>query len=82
MAQLKKRDPLLNEQLELERWALVRDLVVLTPHVKANGFSEIDPARLAATVRTVAEAYDVVDKVTPADVWTPAHLPPQAARRP
>ena len=82
MAQLKKRDALLNEALELERWALVRDLVVLTPHVKANGFSEITPARLEATVRTVAEAYNVVDKVKPADVYTAQFLPPQAARRP
>jgi NitT/TauT family transport system substrate-binding protein len=82
MAQLKKRDPLLNEALELERWGMVRDLVVLTPHVRANGFSEIAPARLEAAVRTVGEAYNVADKVKGADVYTAAHLPPQAQRRP
>ena len=82
MAQLKKRDPLLNESLEAERWAMVRDLVVLTPHVKANGFSQIEPARLEATVRTVGEAYNVADKIKGADVYTDRFLPPQAQRRP
>ena len=77
-----KRDPLLHEALEPERRALVRALVVLTPHVKVNGLSEIAPGRRETTVRTVAEAYDVVDKVRPADVYTTAHLPPQDQRRP
>ncbi len=81
MAQLKRRDALLNEALELERWELVKNVVVLTPNVRERGFSVIDPARLARAVRVVAEAYNVVDKITPADIYTDRFLPPVADLR-
>jgi NitT/TauT family transport system substrate-binding protein len=80
MAGLKRRDGLINEALELERWELVRDLVVVTPNVRQNGFSHLPPDRLERTIGVVATAYNVADKVKGADVYTEAFLPPPAER--
>ncbi|MBL8807781.1 MAG: ABC transporter substrate-binding protein [Rhodospirillales bacterium] len=81
MAQLKKRDPLFNEAIELERFEMVRDLTMLTDNVKKNGLSAVPADRLAKSIATVAEAYGVAGKVKPEDVYTEAFLPPQAERR-
>jgi NitT/TauT family transport system substrate-binding protein len=81
MATLKRRDGLLNEQLEAERWTMVRDIAVLTPAVRANGFSNVAPDRLQRVIRNVAEAYNVVDKIKAEDVYTDAFLPPVEQRR-
>jgi NitT/TauT family transport system substrate-binding protein len=44
MAQLKQRDPLFNEAIELERFEMVRDLTMLTDNVKRNGLSAVRAA--------------------------------------
>ena len=81
MAQLKQRDPLFNEAIELERFEMVRDLTMLTDNVKRNGLSAVPAARLAASVATVAEAYNVAVRVKPEEVYTEAFLPPALERR-
>ncbi len=81
MLQLKQRDPLFSEAIELERFEMVRDLTMLTDNVKRNGLSAVTPERLAKSVATVAEAYDVAGKVNPADVYVDTFLPPAAERR-
>ncbi len=81
MLQLKQRDPLFNEAIELERFEMVRDLTMLTDNVKRNGLSSVPADRLAKSVETVAQAYDVAGKVKPADVYTDRFLPPPAERR-
>jgi NitT/TauT family transport system substrate-binding protein len=81
MAQLKQRDPLFNEAIELERFEMVRDLTMLTANVRQNGLSAVPADRLAKSVDTVAQAYNVGGKVNPADVYTDKFLPPAADRR-
>jgi NitT/TauT family transport system substrate-binding protein len=81
MAQLKQRDPLFNEAIELERFEMVRDLTMLTDNVKRNGLSAVSAARLAASVATVAEAYNVAGRVKPEEVYTERFLPPAPERR-
>jgi NitT/TauT family transport system substrate-binding protein len=81
MLQLKQRDPLFNEAIELERFEMVRDLTMLTENVKKNGLSAVTPDRLAKSVATVAEAYGVAGKVKAEDVYVDRYLPPAAERR-
>jgi len=81
MAQLKQRDPLFNEAVELERFEMVRDLTMLTDNVKRNGLSAVPADRLAKSVDTVAQAYGLGGKVNPQDVYTDRFLPPAAERR-
>jgi NitT/TauT family transport system substrate-binding protein len=81
MAQLKQRDPLFNEAIELERFEMVRDLTMLTDNVKRNGLSAVPADRLAKSVETVAQAYNLGGKVNPQDVYTDKFLPPAAGRR-
>ena len=61
-----KRDPLINEALELERLALSLETNVLTPFVKANGMGDVDPARFARSVKDVAEAFGLPAAPDPA----------------
>ncbi len=81
MAQLKQRDPLFNEAIELERFEMVRDLTMLTDNVKRNGLSAVPADRLAKSVETVAQAYNLGGKVSPQDVYTDKFLPLAAGRR-
>jgi NitT/TauT family transport system substrate-binding protein len=81
MAQLKQRDPLFNEAIELGRFEMVRDLTMLTANVRQNGLSAVPADRLAKSVDTVAQAYNVGGRVNPADVYTDKFLPPAADRR-
>lgn len=81
MAQLRQRDPLFNEAIELERFEMVRDLTMLTDNVKRNGLSAVPADRLAKSVETVAQAYNLGGKVNPQDVYTDKFLPPAAGRR-
>jgi NitT/TauT family transport system substrate-binding protein len=74
----KKKDPLIDEAIELERLNMsLRDNVV-TPYVKANGMGNVDPARLDRAMAQLAQALGL--KVTPkgSDVFTPEFLPPKA----
>ncbi len=75
-----KRDPLINEALELERLALSLDTNVLTPFVKANGMGDVDPARFARSVKDVAEAFGLPAAPDPAKVFTGKFLPAKADR--
>ena len=81
VASIKKRDNLVKDDVEAKRFALVRDLLVLTPSVKANGLSYVDPARLARAVQFVAGAMNVANPPKPSDVFRPDYLPPAETRK-
>lgn len=79
MAQLKRREPLFDEALEMQRFELVRDQMLLTANIRQNGFSHVDAARMERATRTVAQAYNV--QIRADDIWTDAFLPAAADRR-
>jgi NitT/TauT family transport system substrate-binding protein len=79
---LKKRDPLLNDQLELDRLQLVLDKAMLTPFVKANGFGTVVPERMARAIVINAEAFGVAEPPKPEAIYTTKFLPPQSERMP
>lgn len=79
-AAAKTRDGLTDEALELERLIMSLEKNVLTPWVKANGFGDIDPARLERSAAAVSAAVGL-DRAPKADeLFTNAFLPPKAER--
>jgi len=82
MASLKKRDPLLNDAVELERLQLILDRAMLTPFIKANGFGSVVPERMARAVAVNAEAFGVATPPKPEVIYTTKFLPPQSERMP
>ncbi|MBM3623369.1 MAG: ABC transporter substrate-binding protein [Alphaproteobacteria bacterium] len=80
IAAAKKRDPLINEELELERLQLSLQTNIFTPYVKANGMGDVDPARFAQSVKEVAEAFGLPTAPDVAKVFSNKYLPPKADR--
>ena len=81
VASIMKRDPLLREHEEMRRFELLRDLAIVTPSVKTNGLSYVDPARLARTISFVAKAFDIAPAPSPGDIFRSDFLPPIADRK-
>jgi NitT/TauT family transport system substrate-binding protein len=80
VAAAKKRDPLIDEKLELERLQLSLSSNILTPYVKANGMGDVDPARFERAVKDVAEAFGLPAAPDPAKVFSGKFLPAKADR--
>jgi NitT/TauT family transport system substrate-binding protein len=80
IAAAKKRDPLIDEALEMRRLKMSLDQNILTPWVKANGMGDVDPARLARSVKLVAEAFGLPAAPAPDKVFTDRYLPAKADR--
>ena len=78
---LKARDPLTEERIELERFALLRP-AILTERTKANGLGAIDKATLAAQIEYVGAAVQLKSKPDGDALFNASFLPPQAERMP
>lgn len=77
---LKKRDPLINPAVELERLDMVIKDNVLTTDVKANGMGAIRSERMAKALEQLADAFEMKKPQTVDDVFTNALLPAKADR--
>lgn len=77
---IKKRVPVIDEAVELERLEIVDRRNIMTPYVLKNGFGDIDKARMQIAIAQVTAALHL--KTTPklADVFTNAFLPPRKER--
>jgi NitT/TauT family transport system substrate-binding protein len=80
IAAAKKRDPLIDEKLEMERLKISLETNILTPWVKANGLGDVDPVRFAKSVKLVSEAFGLPEAPAPDKVFTNKYLPPKADR--
>lgn len=80
-ATLKKKDATVNEAFEAERLKFLNELLVTTPHVRANGYSSVVPERMTKAIALVADAYGVAPPPL-ATVYTDRFLPPAAERMP
>lgn len=81
MAILKRAEPLTDEALEAERHAMNVERCLLTPHVRANGLSAVDPGRLGRGIAAVEEAFGLpAGRVTADRFWTGEFLPPAGDR--
>ena len=77
---VKKRDGLLNDNLELVRNKLMNDMSLLTPHVRREGISTVDRERFERSVGQVAQASGVSIKPKMEDIYTDEYLPPKEQR--
>ena len=78
IAAIHTRDRLVLEPVERDRLQNVIDDAILTPHVKANGLSSVDPGRLAKTIAAIASTFKV-PALEASSVYLPDYLPPTRA---
>jgi NitT/TauT family transport system substrate-binding protein len=82
IAALKKKDPLINDAIELERLQLALSTSVLTADVKANGIGGVTADRLNKNIELVTSGFNLDRKVTAEQVFVDRFLPPKAERMP
>jgi NitT/TauT family transport system substrate-binding protein len=82
VASIMKHDNLMKESVEMKRFAMVRDVAVLTPNIKANGLSHVDAKRLERTIGLVAKAMKISNPPAARDVFRADYLPPASQRMP
>jgi len=73
----KKREPLIDENVELKRLQLVIENAILTDHVKRAGLSAVEPERLAQTIAMISQVFSVA-ALDPRQAYRPDFLPPSA----
>ena len=80
VASIRKRDPLLKADIELQRFNMVAQQSMVTASVRRLGLGAADPERLTRTIGFVAEAFNVANPPRPDDIYTDAFLPPRETR--
>jgi NitT/TauT family transport system substrate-binding protein len=80
VAIVKRRDPLLREDIELERLQLALRHNILTSDVKSHGFGVIKGERMSRSVDLLTEAFALPVKPRWQQVFTDKFLPPKAER--
>jgi len=73
----KKRDGLINEEVEKARIQMSLEAMFLSDNVWKNGVSFVDKARLARTLEQVGEAFQLSTKPTVEEIYTEKYLPPR-----
>ena len=77
IAAIKKREPLVDEKVERGRLELVIKNAIVTDHVKREGLSAIEPARMKHTIDMVAKTFKL-PAPDEAAVYRADYLPPRA----
>ncbi|MDQ7839720.1 MAG: ABC transporter substrate-binding protein [bacterium] len=80
VAIVKRRDPLLREDVELERLQLALRHNILTKDVQSHGFGAIKGERMSRSVDLLTEAFALPVKPRWQQVFTDKFLPPKAER--
>jgi len=80
IAAIKKRDPLVNESVELERLLLALRSNVLTAEVAADGFGGVRAERLARAIDAVGESFGLPSKPRWYEVFNNKFLPAKKDR--
>lgn len=66
---LRKKDSLINVDLEERRMRFLIDNQLITEEVKQNGLGAVDPERLAASIQVVADALELDNPPAPEQVF-------------
>jgi NitT/TauT family transport system substrate-binding protein len=77
---LLKIEPLVNRDIEKRRLVYVYDTLMVTPEAAALGIGDVDDAKLARNIATIADSYALAKSPAPAQVFNRAFLPPKAER--
>lgn len=79
LANLKQREPLVDEQLEVRRTRMVMP-GMLTANVKSRGLGAVDQERLQKQIDQVTQAYGLTNPPAQDRLFNPKFLPPQSER--
>lgn len=80
-ASVKKRDGLLDEELEKARIQMSLDAMFMSQNVLKNGMSNVDRGRLTRTLDQAAQAFEIKVKQGVDEVYTERYLPPRSELR-
>lgn len=75
---VKARDGIVNVPLETRRLQLSIDSVIASADAHAEGFGQVDPARLSLMASQISDAYGTKTRVDPKAVWNGSFLPSKA----
>ncbi|HYE38451.1 MAG TPA: ABC transporter substrate-binding protein, partial [Ramlibacter sp.] len=75
---VKARDGIIDEKLETRRLKMAIDAVVASPDARAEGFGQVDPARLSLMASQVSDAFNTKTRVKANEVWNGSFLPAKA----
>ena len=81
-ATIAAQSPLIDAALEADRLGWLAQRQILTPATRARGIGDVEPGRLAETIRTVAGGFGLARTPAPEEVYDGRFLAPQAARMP
>jgi NitT/TauT family transport system substrate-binding protein len=81
IAVLTKAEPLINTEIEKSRLTYVYDTLMATPEAMRLGIGDVDDARLARAIATIAESYELAKPPTPTRVFDRGFLPPASERK-
>jgi len=80
IALLAKVEPLLNRDIEKRRLVYVYQTLITTPEAASLGIGDVDDAKLARNIATIAESYELAKPPALTQVFSRAFLPPKAER--
>jgi NitT/TauT family transport system substrate-binding protein len=75
---LKQRDGIINVDLEKRRLRMAIDSVIASPDARAEGFGQVNPARLSLMASQVSDAFATKTRVNADQVWNGSFLPTKA----
>lgn len=78
---LKAREPLVDLEVEADRWALAEELSILTPSVVEKGISAVERERFETAAGQIAEAFGLDIEPDMDDYYDGSFLPPIEERQ-
>lgn len=81
VAAAKDRDGLLDVEAELERLELALDMLIKTDYTKSAGFGDVEPERLANSIKQLSGVFNFVEDPAPELIFDNAFLPDQELRK-
>lgn len=75
------RNETLNIDTETARLTMANEMNIKTPYVVENGFGNVDPERLAASIETLKISMGLQGNVTAEDIFDAQYLPPVEERQ-
>ncbi len=72
---VKQRDGIINTDLEKRRLRMAIDAVIASPDARADGFGQVNPARLSLMASQVSDAFNTKTRVKADEVWNGSFLP-------
>jgi NitT/TauT family transport system substrate-binding protein len=75
---IKQRDGIINVDLEKRRLRMAINDVINSPDARAEGFGQVNPARLSLMASQVSDAFGTKTRVNPETVWNGSFLPTKA----